>query len=82
MVEAIDTSKAFGTREWTWQIQYHLAGLYKEAGDISNAVKYSREAVNTLKEITEAFDNSEQISSYLSVPLRAQVFEFIKGLRS
>ncbi len=82
MLEAIDVSREFGTREWTWQIQFELARLYKQAGDISNSVKYSRESINTLKEITEAFDNSEQISSYLQVPLRTQVFDFVKSLKS
>jgi tetratricopeptide (TPR) repeat protein len=82
MLEAIDVSREFGTREWTWQIQFELARLYKQAGDISNSVKYCRESINTLKEITESFDNSEQISSYLQVPLRAQVFDFVKSLKS
>jgi hypothetical protein len=82
MLEAIDVSRTFGTREWTWQIQFHLARLYKEAGDISNSVKYCRESINTLKEITESFDNPEQISSYLQVPLRTQVFDFVKSLKS
>ncbi len=82
MLEAIATSRAFGTREWTWQIQFQLARLYKQAGDISNSVKYCRESINTLKEITESFDDSEQISSYLQVPLRTQVFDFVKSLRS
>jgi tetratricopeptide (TPR) repeat protein len=82
MLEAIDVSRTFGTREWTWQIQFELARLYKKAGDISNSVKYCREAINTLKEITESFDDSEQISSYLEVPLRKQVFDFVKSLKS
>jgi len=81
MLEAIDVSREFGTREWTWQIQFELARLYKQAGDISNSVKYCRESINTLKEITESFDNPEQISSYLQVPLRAQVFDFVKSLK-
>jgi len=82
MLEAINVSRAFGTREWTWQIQFHLARLYREAGDISNSVKYCRESINTLKEITESFDDPDQTSSYLQVPLRRQVFDFVKSLRS
>jgi len=82
LLEAIDTCRAYGTRELTWQIQFHLAQHYKDVGDISNSVKYCRESINTLKEITESFDNSDQIYSYLQVPLRHQVFEFVKSLKS
>ena len=82
LLEAIDTSRRYGTREWTWQIQFELARFHKRSGDISGAVKYAREAINTLREITEPFDDPEMVSPYLEVPLRKQVFEFVKSLKS
>ena len=82
LLEAIETCRAYGTRELTWQIQFQLARHYKKVDDISNSVKYCRESMNILKEITESFDNSDQIYSYLQVPLRQKVFDFVKNLNS
>jgi tetratricopeptide (TPR) repeat protein len=81
LLEAIDTCRAYGTRELTWQIQFQLAQHYKNVGDISASIKYCRESINTLKEITESLNDSNQIYSYLKVPLRQQVFCFVKSLK-
>lgn len=78
---ALRISKNMGTREYTWQIQRELSLYYKEIGAIQLALRYYKDASDTLKQITESIETEEDKLSYLSLPIRRRVFNEIKELK-
>ena len=81
LADALRTSKKMGTREITWQIQREFALYYKDRGEPHKALAYYKDAVETIKQITETIDKEELRMSYLEVPFRRRVFDEIKALR-
>lgn len=79
--EGLKTSKKMGTREYTWQIQRELALYHKDTGEIHKALSFYKDAIETIKQITESIDGEELKLSYLSVPFRKRVFDEIKALK-
>jgi serine/threonine protein kinase/tetratricopeptide (TPR) repeat protein len=81
LTEALRTSRKIGTREITWQIQREFALHHRDLGEPHKALAYYRDAVETIKQITESIDEEELKASYLEVPFRKRVFEEIKELK-
>lgn len=81
LTDALRTSKKMGTRETTWQVQREFALYYKDQGELSKALSYYGDAVETIKQITESIDEEELKLSYLDVPFRKRVFTEIKDLK-
>jgi tetratricopeptide (TPR) repeat protein len=81
LADALRTSKKMGTREITWQIHRELALYYKDRGEPHKALSCYRDAVETIKQITETIDEEELKMSYLGVPFRKRVFDEIKALK-
>ncbi|MGD1047254.1 MAG: protein kinase [Candidatus Krumholzibacteriaceae bacterium] len=81
LTDALRTSKKMGTREITWQVQREFALHYKDRGEPHKALSHYRDAVETIKQITETIDEEELKMSYLAVPFRKRVFDEIKTLR-
>jgi len=81
LTEALRTSKKMGTRETTWQIQRELALYYKDQGEPHKALTCYKDAVETVKQITETIDDEKIKISYLEVPFRRRLFDEIKQLR-
>jgi tetratricopeptide (TPR) repeat protein len=80
LAEALRVSKKMGTRETTWQIQRELALYHKAQDEPHRALAFYRDAVETIKQITETIDEEELKLSYLQVPFRKRVFSEIKNL--
>ncbi|MBN2071778.1 MAG: protein kinase [Candidatus Krumholzibacteriota bacterium] len=80
--EAYKASSKMGTRENTWQIQRQLALYYIDSGSYNNAVEMFREAIETIKQITESIPEEDMKLSYLSLPFRKRIFDEIKSLKS
>ncbi len=80
LAEALRVSKKMGTRETTWQIQRELALYHKGQEEPHKALAYYRDAVETIRQITETIDEEELRLSYLQVPFRKRVFTEIKNL--
>gem|GEM_PF-3275363 len=81
LTDALRTSKKMGTREITWQIQREFALYYKGLGEPHKALFHYKDAVETIKQITETIDEEELKMSYLAVPFRKRVFDEIKNLK-
>jgi tetratricopeptide (TPR) repeat protein len=81
LADALRTSKKMGTREITWQIHREFALYYKDRGEPHKALSCYRDAVETIKQITETIDEEELKMSYLAVPFRKRVFDEIKALK-
>jgi tetratricopeptide (TPR) repeat protein len=81
LTEALRTSKRIGTREITWQIQRELALFYQGRGEPNKALAHYKDAVETIKEITETIDDERLKISYLEVPFRKRVFDEIKEIK-
>jgi tetratricopeptide (TPR) repeat protein len=81
LTEGLRTSKKMGTREITWQIQRELALCYEDRGELNKALSCYRDAVETIKQITESIDDEQLKISYLDVPFRKRVFDEIKELK-
>jgi len=79
--EALKVSRKQLTREQTWQIQREMALYYRDKGQYRRALKYYKDAVETIKQITESIPTEEIKISYLEVPFRKRVFEEIKELK-
>ncbi|MCK4537827.1 MAG: protein kinase [Candidatus Krumholzibacteria bacterium] len=79
--KALKTSRKMGTREFTWQAQRELAILHHDLKDISSATMYYRDAIETIKQITESISDEEMKMSYLSLPFRKRVFDEIRALK-
>jgi len=79
--EALKVSKKQLTREQTWQIQREMALYYKDKRQFKRALKYYKDAVETIKQITESIPTEEIKLSYLEVPFRKRVFDEIKELK-
>jgi len=79
--EALKVSKKQLTREQTWQIQREMALYYRDKGQFKRALKYYKDAVETIKQITESIPTEEIKLSYLEVPFRKRVFDEIKELK-
>jgi serine/threonine protein kinase len=82
LADALRTSKKMGTREITWQIQRESALYHKDEGEPHKALAYYRDAIETIKQITETIDEEELRLSYLEVPFRRRVFNEIRDLKS
>jgi serine/threonine protein kinase/tetratricopeptide (TPR) repeat protein len=80
LTEALKVSKKMGTRETTWQIQRELALYHQDQDEPHKALAYYRDAVETIKQITETIDEEDLKLSYLQVPFRKRVFSEIKTL--
>jgi len=80
LADALKVSKKMSTRETTWQIQRELALYHKDQDEPHKALAYYRDAVETIKQITETIDDEELKLSYLQVPFRKRVFTEIKSL--
>jgi tetratricopeptide (TPR) repeat protein len=80
LTEALKVSKKMGTRETTWQIQRELALYHRDQDEPHKALAYYRDAVETIKQITETIDEEDLKLSYLQVPFRKRVFSEIKTL--
>ena len=78
---ALKTSRKIGTKEITWQIQREFGLYYKETGNINIALNYYKDAINTIKEITETIEDESYKASYLAVPIRKRVFDEIKAIK-
>ena len=59
LAEALRVSKKMGTRETTWQIQRELALYHKGQEEPHKALAYYRDAVETIRQITETIDEEE-----------------------
>jgi hypothetical protein len=81
LADALRTSKKMGTREITWQIQRELALYCRGCGEPHKALFHYKDAVETIKQITETIDEEEFKMSYLAVPFRKRVFDEIKALK-
>jgi tetratricopeptide (TPR) repeat protein len=81
LADALRTSKKMGTRETTWQIQRELALYHRDHGEPHKALAFYKDAVETIKQITETIDEEELKISYLDVPFRKRVFEEIRALK-
>lgn len=81
LMDGLRTSKKMGTRETTWQIQRELALYHEGRGELDKALSFYRDAVETIKQITESIDNEKLKTSYLDVPFRKRVFAEIKALK-
>jgi tetratricopeptide (TPR) repeat protein len=81
LTDALKVSKKMGTREITWQIQREYALYHKDQGEPHKALTYYRDAIETIKQITETIDEEELRLSYLQVPFRRRVFDEIKHLK-
>jgi tetratricopeptide (TPR) repeat protein len=79
--DALRTSKKMGTREITWQIQREVALYHRDRGELHKSLAFYKDAVETIKQITETIDEEELKMSYLEVPFRRRVFEEIKALK-
>jgi tetratricopeptide (TPR) repeat protein len=82
LADALKVSKKMGTRETTWQIQREFALYYKDKGEPHKALASYKDAIETIKQITETIDDEELRLSYLQVPFRNRVFNEIKSLGS
>jgi tetratricopeptide (TPR) repeat protein len=82
LADALKVSKKMGTRETTWQIQREFALYYKDKGEPHRALASYKDAIETIKQITETIDEEELRLSYLQVPFRNRVFNEIKSLGS
>ena len=69
-----------GTRETTWQIQRELAQYNKYIGEYHKSLSCYRDAIETLKQITESIDDEKTKISYLAVPFRNRIFKEIKNI--
>ncbi len=81
LADALRVSKKMGTRETTWQIQREFALYHKEQDEPHKALACYKDAIETIKQITETIDEEELRLSYLQVPFRRRVFDEIKHLR-
>jgi tetratricopeptide (TPR) repeat protein len=81
LADALRTSKKMGTRETTWQIQREYALYHKDQGELHRALAHYKDAIETIKQITETIDEEELKLSYLQVPFRKRVFDEIKKLK-
>jgi hypothetical protein len=81
LADALRTSKKMGTRETTWQIQREFALYHKDQGEPHKALAFYKDAIETIKQITETLDEEELRLSYLEVPFRRRVFDEIKQLK-
>jgi len=81
LADALRTSKKMGTREITWQIQREFALYHKDRGELHRALSCYKDAVETIKQITETIDEEELKMSYLEIPFRRRVFDEIKALK-
>ena len=81
LAEALRTSKKIGTREITWQIQREYALHHRDCGELHKALAGYKDAVETIRQITETIDEDELRASYLDVPFRKRVFDEIKELK-
>jgi len=81
LTDSLKVSKKMGTRETTWQIQREFALYHKDGGEPHKALAYYRDAIETIKQITETIDEEELKVSYLEVPFRKRVFDEIKELK-
>lgn len=81
LADALKVSKKMGTRETTWQIQREFALYYKDKGEPHKALAQYKDAIETIKQITETIDEEELRLSYLQVPFRRRVFDEIKDLK-
>jgi serine/threonine protein kinase/tetratricopeptide (TPR) repeat protein len=79
--DALKTSKKMGTREITWQIQREFALYHRDRGELHKALAHYKDAVETIKQITETIDEEEIKMSYLEVPFRNRVFDEIRDLK-
>ncbi len=82
LADALRASKKMGTREITWQIQREFALYHKDESEPHKALAYYRDAIETIKQITETIDEEELRLSYLEVPFRRRVFNEIRDLKS
>jgi len=81
LTDSLKVSKKMGTREITWQIQREYALYHKDQGEPHKALAYYRDAIETIKQITETIYEEELKVSYLEVPFRRRVFDEIKNLK-
>ena len=81
LTQALRTSKKMGTRETTWQIQREIALYYMDKGKLSEALSFYKDAIETIRQITESIEDETLKISYLSVPFRKRVFDEIKSLK-
>jgi serine/threonine protein kinase/tetratricopeptide (TPR) repeat protein len=81
LTDSLKVSKKMGTRETTWQIQREFALYHKDRGEPHKALAYYKDAIETIKQITETIDEEEIKMSYLEVPFRKRVFDEIKELK-
>jgi serine/threonine protein kinase len=81
LADALRTSRKMGTRETTWQIQREYALYHKERGELHKALAFYKDALETIKQITETINEEELRLSYLQVPFRRRVFDEIKNLK-
>ncbi len=81
LADALRVSKKMGTRETTWQIQREFALYHKDKGEPHKALAQYKDAIETIKQITETIDEEELRLSYLQVPFRRRVFDEIKYLK-
>ena len=81
LLKALRTSKKMGTRETTWQIQRETALYYLGKEKLSEALSYYKDAIETIKQITESIEDESLKISYLSLPFRKRVFDEIKILK-
>ena len=58
-----------------------MALYYRDKGQFKRALKYYKDAVETIKQITESIPTEEIKISYLEVPFRKRVFDEIKELK-
>ena len=70
LADALRVSKKMGTRETAWQIQREFALYHKDKGEPHKALAYYKDAIETIKQITETIDEEELRLSYLQVPFR------------
>ncbi|MBN1883973.1 MAG: protein kinase [Candidatus Krumholzibacteriota bacterium] len=81
LAAALHASEGMQTAEITWMIQREIARRHVAANDIFHALRFFKDAVETLKRITETIDDEETRFSCLTVPLRRRVFDEIKDLK-
>ena len=79
-INALNVSYRMGTRETTWQIQRELAQYNKYIGEYHKSLSCYRDAIETLKQITESIDDEKTKISYLAVPFRNRIFKEIKNI--
>jgi tetratricopeptide (TPR) repeat protein len=80
LTKAKDACEISESLEILWMVYRELALAFQKLGNSSMVVKSYKDSINTLKRITEKFENEKHAISYLSVPIRKRVFDEIKQL--